>query len=225
MKDLIITAKYKGHPLITGDYSEYQYNQRHLANNLELMENMTQRHNKVYSFRMDLRMGENVKLDKSPKQVACNFMSAFSKKLTRQKIDSEYIMKMEKEKNESDGSEHFHAQIFVDGNRVKSHAKLVTEGEKLLATQLGLPKDNNGLIDYKNQGQGKKSESKEPSQKKQMQNGIMIRRNSDKFEEQFDKCFKQASYLCKRKPSDKVKSNERKVFYSKFRNGKSRSSK
>jgi len=211
--NLKITGEFKGYPVIAGKYSEYQYNQRHLANNLELMEKMTQRHNKVYSYRMDLRIPQGVKLDKSPKQIACNFMSAFTKKLARQKIDSEYIMKMEKEKDESDGAEHFHVQMFIDGNKKKNHGKLVEKGEKLLAKQLGLSKENNGLLDYKNQG-GKKQK-----------NGIMIRRNSDKFQENFDKCYKQASYLCKQKPSDKVESKERKVFYSKFRNGKSRSSK
>ena len=213
MKDLKVTAEYKGHPVVTGDSSEYQYNQRHLANNLELMENITQRHNKVYSFRMDLRIPEDVKLDKTPKQVACKFMSAYCKKLARQKIDSEYIMKMENDNDPgAEGAEHFQIQCFLDGNRVRDHETLVTEGEKLLATQLGLPEDNNGLLDYNNQGQGQK-------------NGIMIRRNSDKFEEQFDACYKQASHLSRQKPSDQTKSNERKVFYSNFRNGKSRTSK
>jgi hypothetical protein len=213
MKDLKVTTEYKGHPVINGDYGEYRYNKRHLANNLELMERMTKRHNKVYSYRMDLRMPHGVKLDKTPKQVACNFMNAYCKKLARQKVDSEYIMKMEKDKGVgAEGAEHFHIQMFVDGGKRMDHGKLTAEGEKLLATQIGLPEDNNGLLDYTNQGNGKK-------------NGIMIRRNSDKFEEQFDKCYKQMSYLAKQKPSDQVKSNERKVFYSKFRNGKSRRSK
>lgn len=219
MKNLEVTAEYKGHPVIAGKYSEYCYNERHLANNLELMENMTQRHNKIYSFRMDLRMPEGVELNKSPKQIASSFMSAFSKKLTRQKIDSEYIAKMEQEDSDNP---HFHIQMFVDGNKIKDHGKLVTEGEKLLATQLGLPNENNGLLDYKKQG-SKNSEGTESAPKKK--NGIMLRRNSDKFKNQFDKCFKQASYLSKKKPSDKVDSKERKVFYSKFRNGKSRNSK
>lgn len=187
------------------------------------MENMTQRHNKVYSFRMDLRMPKDVKLDKTPKQVACAFMSAYCKKLARQKIDSEYIMKMEKDRGvESEGSEHFHVQMFIDGGKRKGHRNLVEQGEKLLATQLGLPKDNNGLLDYQNQD-GKKSANMESEEK--LKNGFMIRRNSNKFDEQFDKCFKQASYLSKQKETDRVKSSERKVFYSNFRNGKSRSSK
>ena len=219
--NLIVTTEYKGHPVINGDYGEYRYNKRHLANNLELIENMTQRHNKVYSYRMDLRMPQGIQLDKTPKQVACAFMNAYCKKLARQKIDSEYIMKMEKDKGVgAEGAEHFHIQMFVDGGKRKDHGKLVEEGEKLLSTQLGLPKDNNGLIDYNNQG-SKKFESKG----KKLKNGIMIRRNSDKFEEQLDKCFRQSTYLCKQKQSDQVESNERKVFYSKFRNGKSRSSK
>ena len=69
MKDLKMTADYRGHPVISGDHSECQYNKRHLANNLELMENMTKRHNKVYSYRMNLKMPQGVKLDKPPKQV------------------------------------------------------------------------------------------------------------------------------------------------------------
>ncbi len=214
MKNLKVTAEYKGHPVISGAHEEYQYNKRHLANNLELMENMTQRHNKVYSYQMDLRVPKNVALNKTPKQVACSFMSAYCKKLARQKIDSEYIMKMEQENNESEAPEHFCVQMFVDGSKVKDPGELITKGKKLLADQLGLPQDNNDLL--------KSSEGTEAVQKK---NGIMIRRNSDKFVEQFDTCFKQASSLSKQKPSDQVKSRERKVFYSKFRNCKSRSSK
>ena len=135
-------------------------------------------------------------------------MSAYCKKLARQKVDSEYIMKMEKHKTGAEVTETFHIQMFVDGRKRKDHGKLLAEGEKLLATQLGLPKENNGLLDSENQGSAKK-------------NGIMIRRNSDKFDEQFDKCYKQASNLAKQTPTDQIESKERKVFYSNFRNGKS----
>ena len=161
MKDLKITAEYKGHPIITGKQMEYAYNQRHLKNNLELMESMVERHNKVYSFRMDLRMPQNTELQSTPKEIARKFMSAFCKKNARNKIDTEYVMKMERETSDN---EHFHIHTFVNGSKIQNHKKMVEYGEQLLASQLGLPKENNGLIEYSQIG-------KDCDEK----NGIMIR--------------------------------------------------
>jgi hypothetical protein len=116
-------------------------------------------------------------------------------------------MKMEQE---SSSNSHFHIQMFSDGNKIKDHKSVVGAGEKLLAYQLGLSDGNHGLIQYSS-----------PSSHK---NGIMLRMNSPKFQENLDRCFKQTSYLAKQKPSDQVDSNERKIFYSNFRNNKSRAS-
>ena len=49
-------ATYKNHPVITGDIKKYQFNPCHLDNNLKLLDSYIQRHNKVYSWRMDLRL-------------------------------------------------------------------------------------------------------------------------------------------------------------------------
>jgi hypothetical protein len=112
-------------------------------------------------------------------------------------------MKMEQE---SSSNPHFHIQMFADGNKIKDHKNVVEAGEKLFAHQLGLSDGNHGLIQYSS-----------PSSHK---NGIMLRRNSPKFQENLDRCFKQASY----KPSDKIDSSERKIFYSNYRSNRSRSS-
>lgn len=210
-KDLIVSAEFKGHPITVGEQVEFAYNQRHLANNLELMETMLKRHNKIYSFRLGLNMPQGVELNRSPKEIATKFLSVFCRKMARNKVDSEYIMKMEKEKSENP---HFHIQMFVNGSKIQNHKKMVEDGERLLAAQLGLAAENNGLLDFNNQG--KKAKKK---------NGIMIRRNSDNYKQQFDQVFKQASYVAKQTPTDQINSKERKVFYSRFRNGKSRSSK
>jgi hypothetical protein len=134
-------------------------------------------------------------------------MSCFTKQLARKKIDTEYIMKMEQE---SSDNPHFHIQMFADGNKIKDHKNVVEAGEKLFAHQLGLEDGNHGLIQYSS-----------PSSHK---NGIMLRRNSPKFQENLDRCFKQASYLAKQKPSDQVDTSERKIFYSNYRSNRSRSS-
>jgi hypothetical protein len=229
MAKVKVTAEYKGHPVLVGEHTEFAYNEKHLENNLQLMKSITDRHNKVYSWRMDLRMPDEVELDKPPKQVACNFMSSFCKKLARRKIDSEYIMKMEKETSEN---EHFHIQMFVNGSKVKDHKEIVEEGEALLAKQLGLPEPNNGLLEYKNIGKKKKSQdhntqeyNQEDEKKKGKRNGIKLYRNLPSFEKNFDRCFKEGSYLAKQRPTDKVDPDERKVCYSLFRNKRSRSSK
>jgi hypothetical protein len=97
--------------------------------------------------------------------------------------------------------------MFADGNKIKDHKNVVEAGEKLLAHQLGLEDGNHGLIQYSS-----------PSSHK---NGIMLRRNSPKFQENLDRFFKQASYLAKQKTSDKIDSSERKIFYSNFRSNRS----
>lgn len=46
-----IETEYKGHPVLIGDHKDFRYNEKHLKNNLELMEAAVKRHNKVLSHR------------------------------------------------------------------------------------------------------------------------------------------------------------------------------
>jgi len=190
-------ATYKGHPVITGDIKKYQFNPGHLDNNLKLLEAYSQRHNKVYSWRMDLRLPDG-EAKENPKKFIGSFMNSYTNNLSRKHLDPEYVVKMEQE---SSDSPHFHCQMLTDGNRTKDYRPHIETAESILAVQLNLPREKvKGLIDCCN---GEK-------------NGIMIRRNSPAYQEQFDECYRQMSYLAKDKSNDAIPSDVRKIFYSRY---------
>ena len=196
-------AKYKGHSVITGDIKAYQFNPSHLDNNLKLMEAYSQRHNKVYSWRMDLRLPDG-KQHENPKGFISSFMNSYTNNLSRKHLDPEYAVKMEQQSSENP---HFHCQILADGNKTKDYRSHIEKAESILAAQLDIPMEKvKGLIDCCN---GEK-------------NGIMIRRNSPAFQDQFDECYKQMSYLAKEKSDDVIPSDVRKVFYSRYNKKKAR---
>lgn len=212
MSKLKVTAKFKGHPVITRKYIQHPYNEDHLQKNLELMNSAVERHNKVFSWRMDIRMPvdeDKAKVKKTPKKFIKDYMSSYTNKLARAGLDPDYAVKMEQKTSEHP---HFHAQIFVDGNKVKDQKELALMGEKLIEEQLKMEAgDGDGLINY-----GKSSDTS--------RNSYMIRRNSPHFEEQFDACFERMSYLAKQDPDDKIPSNVRKVSYSRYKRKKCRRS-
>ncbi len=209
----IVTTQYKGHPIIAGEYTEFKYNQHHLENNLQLLECATSRHNKVYSWRMDIRLPQDKDIQKCPNEFIKRFMGSYTKKLARKKLDPDYAVKMERETSDVP---HFHVQMVTDGNKAKDYRKQIEVAEELLAEQLNLqPDEVKGLIDRCNKDKNGKP----------VKNGIMIRRGSSYFAKQFDEVHQQMSYLAKSKDSDMVPSEKRKVSYSRFRRSKCRSSK
>ena len=210
MSNLTVTATYKGHPVITGETTNFQYNQRHLENNLNLLETMVERHNKVLTFRMDIRLPQESTVN-NPTRVISSFMSSFTNNLSRKKLDPGYVVKMEQQIS---GNPHFHCQILVDGNKVKDYRPLVKTAESLLAKQLKLSQEDvQGLIHYCG-----KNQNGNP-----IKNGTMIRRNSTDYQDQFDAVYQQMSYLAKQKPGDAIPSSVRKVFYSRDKRKRSRS--
>ncbi len=226
------TAEYEGHPVIVGDYTEFSYNEKYLKKNLEMMEAAVNRHNKVLSYRLDIRMPEvedKAKIKKTPKKFIKDFMSSYTNKLARMKLDPDYVVKMEQKTSEHP---HFHAQILVDGNKKMDHKDLAVMGERLIEEQLKMALGAaKGLIQY---GRPKPKEDKEHntdnnSQGQEMvlhkKGRYMIRRNSPHFQKQFDACFKDSTYLAKHDPEDIIPSGTRKVCYSRYKRDKCRSSK
>jgi hypothetical protein len=230
MTKVKVTAEYEGHPVITGNYKLFGYNERHLKNNLEMMESAVKRHNKVFSWRMDIRMPEDedkAKIKKTPKKFINDFMNVYSNKLARKGLDPDYVVKMEQV---TSGNPHFHAQIIVDGNKAKDHKELALMGQKLIEEQLKMEEGAAaGLVQYvvpkKKQDQDTKDTNQEQDAKSPRKRAShMIRRGSPHFWEQFDACFLQMSYLAKRDPKDIIPSDTRKVFYSRYNRKKCRRS-
>jgi hypothetical protein len=105
-------------------------------------------------------------------------------------------------------------------------------GEKLLEKQLGMREgDSAGLINYTSKPPKKKKSDTTPEEarrqeeeerKARKQNSYMIRRGSPKFEEKFDACYKRMSYLANDKKDDIIPSDQRKIFYSRYKRKKCR---
>lgn len=206
----VITSDYEGHPVIAGTFKEYKYSERHLRNNLELLESATTRHNKILTWRMDIRLPQSRDISKPPKEFIRSFMNSYTNKLARNGLDPDYVVKMEQETSEKP---HFHIQVLVDGNKTKDYRPHVETAEVLLAEQLKLSaKEVDGLIDYCNKDRSGS----------QVRNGIMLRRGTPTYEERFDAVHKQMSYLAKQKDGDKIPSRERKVMYSRYNRKKCR---
>ena len=225
MSKVKVTAEYEGHPVIVGKYTQFPYNEHHLKNNLEMMESAVKRHNKIFSYRMDIRMPEDddkAKIKKPPKKFIKDFLNSYTNKLARKGLDPDYVVKMEQKTSEHP---HFHVQMFVDGNKKMDHKDLALMGETLIEEQLDMtPTSANGLIEYK----FKKKKQDDQEAEEPVENEInkkasyMIRRGSPHFQEQFDACFRQMSYLAKQDPNDIIPSDTRKVFYSRFKRKKCR---
>lgn len=223
MSKLKVTAEYEGHSVIVGEHRTFRYNEAHLKNNLKLLKSCVNRHNKVFSCRMDIRLPQDrnqAKTKKEPKKFIGDFMSVYTNDLARKGYDPDYVVKMEQKTSENP---HFHAQIFVDGNKVKDQKELVEKGERLIEKQLGMEEGAaTGLINY-GSGKRERAENQAPTGfKNREQASHMIRRNSAHFQDQFNDCFRQMSYLAKDTDDDIVPSPERKVFYSRFNRKKCR---
>lgn len=227
MSKVKVTAEYEGHPVLVGKYKQFSYNEHHLKNNLQLLESCVKRHNKVFSWRMDIRLPqdhEKVKVEKSPRKFIKDFLNSYTNNLARRKLDPDYVVKMEQESSENP---HFHAQFFVDGNKAKDQKELCEMGEALLEKQLGMEEGTaGGLIDYTAKPSGNKKQNinleeneqqKEEEWKTRRKNSYMIRRGSPKFEEQFDACYERSSYLAQDKVNDIIPSDQRKIFYSRYK--------
>ena len=232
MAKVKVRAEYKGHPVIVGDFKEFSYNEHHLKNNLELIESCVKRHNKVYSWRMDIRLpkdSEKVNVEKNPRKFIKDFLNSYTNNLARKGLDPDYVVKMEQKTSENP---HFHAQFLVDGNKVKDQRKLCEMGEKLLEKQLGMREGTGrGLINYTTKPPKKKKSDTPPEEARQQveeerdarrQNSYMIRRSSPEFEKQFDACYERSTYLAQNKDDDIIPSDQRKIFYSRYKRKKCR---
>ena len=77
--------------------------------------------------------------------------------------------------------------------------------------QLELPPGKGaGLVQYASSGKKK--------------NGYMLRRGSAHFEENFNECYRQLSYLAMKKKNDVIPESTRKVSYSRYKRNKCRRS-
>jgi hypothetical protein len=194
--DITYDPTYEGHPINT-DKEKRGCNKKILEKSLALFDHAINKHNKIFYMRMDVRFPENkenINTDNNQKENINtdnnqfeSFMNSFTKNLKSKKYDPKYLWVREQSREKH---QHYHLSLLLNGNITQNITNHIKTAEKLWAKRLEIEIDNNknnGLIEDCTEGRNGNKQ----------QNGIMIKRNSDDFNEAFDKCFEWNSYLAK----------------------------
>lgn len=142
---------------------------------------MLERHSKVLSIRFDIRYPkDSIYYDKNKIH---NFNYNLKRSLNREKIKGGHkvdpVLLSVSEKHNEDHN-HYHYLLLVNGNaHCKTH-NIHTKINTLWSNMIH--SDEKGLVDFCN---------------KKKKNGILINKNSDEFEKNYNDAFHQASYLAK----------------------------
>ncbi len=137
---------------------------------------------------MDLRYPSDDSVIHTSKDIE-NFHYNFKRKLERQsiagghKVDPRFITVEEEHNNQHP---HYHTVLLVNANAKNKAYSILQEAEKQWKQVLHT--DHQGLVNYCNE---------------KGENGIIIDRNKEDFEEKKNQCSHQASYLAKVREKDK----------------------
>ena len=142
---------------------------------------MLEKHSKVLSIRFDVRYPkDDITCDKNK---IYNFNYNFKRILNRERIEGGHrtdpVLISVPEQHHED-HKHFHYLLLVNGNAHRSTTNIHKKANSLWKNMNNSTED--GLVDFCN---------------KNGDNGIMIDKNSEDFEDQYNRAFYQASYLAK----------------------------
>jgi len=145
------------------------------------MNEMVSKHSKIMTVRFDIRYPDNDNINTSSERIS-DFAYNLKRSLDREtfegghKTDAKVIHVQEQE---SSSHPHHHFAVIVNANAKQNAYPILEKANTLWKTMMKTNED--GLVDFCNR----------------YENGIIIRRNSPDYEEQYDKTFYQLSYLAK----------------------------
>ena len=146
-----------------------------------IMNEMVSKHSKIMTVRFDIRYPDNDNINPSSERIS-DFAYNLKRSLDREtfegghKTDAKVIHVQEQE---SSSHPHHHFAVIVNANAKQNAYPILEKANNLWKTMMKTNED--GLVDFCNR----------------YENGIIIRRNSPDYEEQYDKTFYQLSYLAK----------------------------
>ncbi|MBI9109977.1 inovirus-type Gp2 protein [Maridesulfovibrio ferrireducens] len=146
-----------------------------------LLDHTTQKHNKVFCIRMDLRFPKYYQVPADNQHIS-KFISKFNRYFKRQGVDPYYLWVREQSREKH---QHYHLMVLVDGNKMQFPHKLIEKAEELWNSTLNI--DGQGLVDHCT-----KSRSGEVQV-----NSYRMRRNDENYGQVRDDCFHRCSYLAK----------------------------
>lgn len=179
---------YRGYPINTGKDNNLPCSTKCLDQLIDTVEYMTENHSKVLAVRADIHSeldSEKVLTRRDVTRVIENTKRNINSRCkdSKNKPDIKFITTTEQTSPEA--NPHFHVMAFANGNAIQNGYSIFSELNKQVKNKLDT--DNDGLVHF--------SESNG-------QQGIMIDRNSDNFEQQMNNVVYAGSYLAKIKSKE-----------------------
>lgn len=147
---------------------------------------MTEKFSRVLFFRFDLRIPQEFFPLPPDNEKLSAFLNSFTTYLNRSRIEYQYVWVREQHSSQHP---HYHLIFFLNGNLTVSPHNHLKRAEKLWTNLFNNPDvtENRGLLHRCNRRADGGTQS----------NHILISRNSDRFYDDVERCFRWASYLAK----------------------------
>ena len=183
MQNTTTSSTYRGYTINTGKDNNLPCNTKTLDQLTDSIEHMISNHSKVLAVRLDIhseRNSERTLTRRDITRVIENTKRKINTKFKSSKNKPDLKAIVATEQTSAEANPHYHAVIFANGNAIQNGYSIYAELNKQVKNKLNT--DNNGFVHF--------SESNG-------QEGIMIDRNSDDFEQQKNKVVYAGSYLAK----------------------------
>ena len=188
MQNTTTSSTYHGYTINTGKDNNLPCNTKTLDQLTDSIEHMTLNHSKVLAVRLDLHSEKNSgrtltrrEVTRAIENTKRNINTKF--KYSKNKPDIKFITTTEQTSPEA--NPHFHVMAFANGNAIQNGYSIYTELNKQVKNKLST--DTDGLVHFSGSNG---------------QQGIMIDRNSDDFEQQMNNAVHAGSYLAKTKTKE-----------------------
>ena len=177
-ENITFDSTYRNHPINSKKSGCYEKVLEKIEN---IMDDMIDKHSKIMTVRFDIRYPDNDNINPSSERIS-DFAYNLKRSLDREtfegghKTDAKVIHVQEQE---SSNHPHHHFAVIVNANAKQNAYPILEKANTIWKKMMNTSED--GLVDYCNK----------------YENGMVIRRNSADYEEQYDKTFYQLSYLAK----------------------------
>jgi len=177
-ENITFDSNYRNHPINSNKSGCYEKALKKIEN---IMDDMLDKHSKIMTVRFDIRYPDNDNINPSSERIS-DFAYNLKRSLDREtfegghKTDAKVIHVQEQE---SSSHPHHHFAVIVNANAKQNAYPILEKANTIWKKMMNTSED--GLVDYCNK----------------YENGMVIRRNSPDYEEQYDKTFYQLSYLAK----------------------------
>lgn len=174
---------YRGYPINTGKDNNLPCSTKSLDQLVDTVEYMTENHSRVLAVRADVRSeqdSERILTRRDVTRVIENTRRNINSRFKDSKNNPDIKFIVTTEQTSPESNPHFHVMAFANGNAIQNGYSIYAELNKQVKNKLHT--DNNGLVHFSGSNG---------------QQGIMIDRNSDDFEQQINNAVYAGSYLAK----------------------------